>query len=101
MPLIPDIVETGIDALNPLEIKAGMDIKALKRDYGKRLVLHGGTNAAIWHKHDEILAEIERNVPILNEGGGYIFASDHSIPNSVSLETFRDIIAKVKQLTTK
>jgi len=101
MPLLPDIVETGIDALNPIEIKAGMNISELKNRYGKRIVLHGGINAALWDKHDEILAEIEKSVPILNEGGGYIFSSDHSIPNSVSAQNFRDIVNKVKMLTKR
>lgn len=100
MPLMPDIVETGIDALNPIEVKAGMDALKLKREYGKDLVLHGGINAVLWDKHDEILAEIEKNVPILNKDGGYIFASDHSIPNTVSAKNFKDIVEKVKQLTS-
>ena len=101
MPLIPDVVETGIDALNPIEIKAGMDINELKNNYGKRLVLHGGINAVLWDKHDEILAEIDRCIPILNKDGGYIFASDHSIPNSVSASNFKDIVDRVKALTSK
>ena len=97
MPLIPDILDTGIDALNPLEVKAGMDAFALKRDYGDRLVLHGGVNAVLWDDREAIIEEIRRVVPVLKENGGYIFASDHSSPSSVSLENFRDIIAAAKQ----
>ncbi len=98
MPLIPDILDTGVDALNPLEVKAGMDPLALKRKYGDRLVLHGGINAVLWDDRDAITAEIGRLVPVLKENGGYLFASDHSIPNSVSLENFREIIAAVKRV---
>lgn len=98
MPLMPDVMETGIDALNPIEIKAGMDIEALKRDYGSRLVLHGGINAVLWDAKEAILAEIARTLPIVKENGGYIFASDHSIPNSVSLENFREIVQAVKRI---
>lgn len=43
------------------------------------------------------MAEIERLVPALKENGGYIFSSDHSIPNTVSLENFREIVAAVKR----
>ncbi|MDR1892487.1 MAG: hypothetical protein LBQ48_05725 [Oscillospiraceae bacterium] len=96
MPLIPDILDTGIDALNPLEIKAGMDPLTLKKQYGDKLVLHGGVNAVLWDDKEAIVAEIERLVPQLKENGGYIFVSDHSIPNSVSLENFREIIKTVK-----
>ena len=53
-----------LDALNPLEVKAGM----------------------------------ERVVPVLKEGGGYIFSSDHSVPSNVSLEDFRQITTPAKKL---
>lgn len=96
MSLIPDILETGVDALNPLEVKAGMDVPGLKRQYGDRVVLHGGINAVLWNQQDAIMAEIEKLVPVLKENGGYIFSSDHSIPSSVSLDDFKAIVQKVK-----
>ena len=97
MPLLPDLLSTGIDALNPLEVKAGMDSIQIKQQYGERLVLHGGINAVLWDDPPAILAEIERLVPILKENGGYIFGSDHSIPNCVSLETMQQIVNAAKQ----
>ena len=97
MNLLPDVVDTGIDALNPLEVKAGMDVFAVKREYGDRIALHGGTNAATWHKTDVILEEIREKVPVLKENGGYVFSSDHSIPNDVSLDTMRKIVAAAKE----
>ena len=96
-PLLPDLLEIGLDALNPLEVKAGMDPVKLKREYGDRLLLHGGLNAVLWDKRDEIIAEIDRVVPILKEGGGYICSSDHSIPNTVSLAAFREIVERMKE----
>jgi uroporphyrinogen decarboxylase len=98
MRLLPDVVATGIDALNPLEVKAGMDAVQIKRTYGDRLVLHGGINAVLWDRKEEIIPEIERLIPILKENGGYIFSSDHSIPNSVSLENFREILRTVQRV---
>ncbi|MBQ8611911.1 MAG: hypothetical protein IJ412_09455 [Oscillospiraceae bacterium] len=98
MSLVPDIVATGMDALNPLEVKAGMDAIKLKKEYGDKLVLHGGINAVLWDDADAIIAEIDRVVPILKENGGFIFSSDHSIPNSVSLDNFRKIVAEVKRV---
>lgn len=98
MPLIPDILETGVDALNPIEVKAGMDVLALKKTVGDKLVLHGGINAVLWDQRDLILSEIERQVPILKENGGYIFSSDHSIPNTVSLDDFSHILSTVKKV---
>ena len=95
--LIPDIIDAGVDALNPLEVKAGMDAIALKRQYGDALVLHGGINAVLWSDQHQIVDEINRLVPILKENGGYIFSSDHSIPNDVSLENFQEIVSAVKK----
>ena len=98
MTLLPDIVATGVDALNPLEVKAGMDVFDIKRRYGDRLTLHGGINAVKWSDADAILAEIDEKVPVLKQNGGFIFSSDHSIPNSVSLDNMKRIVAEVKRV---
>ena len=98
MGLLPDVIDTGVDALNPLEVKAGMDTLKIKKEYGDKIVLHGGINAVKWKDPDAIIAEIEEKVPVLKENGGYIFSSDHSIPNDVSLENMKLIINKVKEL---
>lgn len=95
MTLLPDIVATGVDALNPLEVKAGMDVLRIKREYGDRLLLRGGINAVLWSDTEAILHEIREKIPVLKENGGYIFASDHSIPNSVSLENMRYIMEEI------
>ena len=88
----------SLDALNPLEVKAGMDPIKLKREYGDKLVLHGGVNAVLWDDRDAIISEIDRVIPVLKENGGYIFSSDHSIPNSVSLANFRAIVDEIKRV---
>ncbi|HHW48769.1 MAG TPA: hypothetical protein GXX14_09165 [Clostridiaceae bacterium] len=97
-PFIPDLIEIGVDALNPLEVKAGMDPVDIKKKYGDKLVLHGGVNAVLWNDIEAIEEEIRRIVPVLKENGGYIFSSDHSIPSSVSLENFRHIVNLVKDV---
>ena len=99
-PFIPELIEIGLDALNPLEVKAGMDPVHLKKAWGKDLVLHGGINAVLWDHPDQISAEMERVIPIAKQGGGYIFSSDHSVPSSVSLEDFRHIVELAKSLGT-
>lgn len=99
-PFVPELIEIGMDGLNPLEVKAGMDPVHLKRTYGDKLLFHGGINAVLWDKPDRIIAEIDRVVPVMKENGGYIFASDHSIPENVSLEDFRGIISEVKRVGT-
>lgn len=90
-PLVGDLVEIGLEMLNPLEIKAGMDPFKLKNLYGDKLAFHGGINAQLWDDIDKVKAEMERIIPVMKEGGGYVFASDHSIPNSVSFENMKQI----------
>lgn len=97
-PFVPELVNMGLDALNPLEVKAGMDPVAIKKQYGDQLVLHGGINAALWEKPDELIQEIERVLPVLKENGGYIFASDHSIPPQVSFADFTRVMDVYKRL---
>lgn len=96
--LVKDIVDTGVDALNPLEVKAGVDALKIKREYGDRLLLRGGINAVNWSNEDAIVEEIHHKIPILMENGGFIFSSDHSIPNSVSLENMKRIVEEIKRV---
>ena len=90
----------GLDGLNPLEVKAGMEPEKLKKEFGSRLLFHGGTNAALWHRPEVILPQIEKLVPMMMQSGGYIFASDHSIPAAVSLKDFEQIIQTYKRVGT-
>ena len=96
--LLPEIMTVGFDALHPMEVKAGMVPEDVKRQFGDRLVLHGGFDALLWKDKETILAEIRRLLPILMEGGGYIFAADHSIPNYVDFDTIKAVIALVKDI---
>lgn len=97
-PFVPELIEIGVQALNPLEVKAGMNPAELKKKYGKDLVLHGGMNALLWEDIGAMEAEIRRLVPVLKESGGYIFASDHSVPSNVSLDNFRYVTELVKDV---
>jgi uroporphyrinogen decarboxylase len=98
MKRVPQLIENGLDALDPIEIKAGMDLKGLKRDYGDKLVLRGGADALYMDKPAVIIPYIEDALPIVKESGGYIFSSDHSIPNTVTLDNYRQIVETVKRV---
>jgi len=97
-PFVPEFLDMGLDGLNPLEVKAGMDPAQLKADVGDRMLLHGGINAVLWDDVEAIEAEMRAVVPVLKEGGGYIFSSDHSVPSAVSLDNFRRITDLAKEL---
>ncbi len=97
-PFIPDLVELGLDMLNPLEVKAGMDPIALKETYGDQLAFDGGLNAVLYEEPEKMWAEMRRIVPIMKRNGGYVIASDHSVPETVSLDEFRQFVSLAKEL---
>ena len=82
--LIPDLLDNGIDILNPVQIGArSMDPAVLKKRFGKRLVFWGG---GIDSQHilpfatpEQVRAETRRNIKTLKPGGGYVFANVHNI----------------------
>jgi uroporphyrinogen decarboxylase len=97
-PFLPELVEIGLDSLNPLEVKAGMDPVHIKKTYGDSLVLHGGINAVLYGDLDALEAQMRSTVPALKEHGGYILSSDHSVPSSVSLSDFQRFVDLGKEL---
>ncbi|MBL7201529.1 MAG: hypothetical protein ISS56_15425 [Anaerolineae bacterium] len=97
-PLIPHFLDAGFAGLHPLEAKAGLDVRALKAQYGDRLVFHGNIDVrALSGTRVEIEGEIAAKVTAAKEGGGYIYHSDHSVPNSVSFENYAFAIELVKR----
>ncbi len=96
--LLPEVMTLEFDALHPMEVKAGMVPETVERDFGDRLVLHGGFDALLWKDRDAILGEIRRLLPILMENNAYIFAADHSIPSDVSFDTMKAIVELVKDI---
>lgn len=95
---IPDLMDIGIDALNPLEVKAGMDPLQLKKEHGDKLLLHGGINALLYGDMPKLEAEMRRLIPTLKQNGGYILSSDHSVPSSMSLQDFRRFVELGREL---
>ncbi len=91
MQLIPDLIDNGIDILNPVQISAAnMDPKALKDKYGDRLVFWGGAidtqHVLPFAKPNEIKEHVRRNLEIFKPGGGYVFNSVHNIQAGVPPE---------------
>lgn len=81
--IIPDMVEAGIDVLNPIQWRCpNMDREGLKRDFGDKLVFHGAVDNQYtlpFGSVEEVRQEVLDNLRILGEGGGYILAPCHNI----------------------
>ena len=101
-PLVPGMIESGIDCLQVIEVKAGMDLLRLHRNFGDRLSLMGGIDVRAVYTNDRAVidAELEAKVPIAKRGFGFCLHSDHSIPRTVEYETYRYFIEKGLELGT-
>lgn len=97
-PFVPELIEIGVDVLNPIEVKAGMNPVELKKRYGNRLAFHGGLNAALYPEPEKLFAEMRTVIPAMKQNGGYIASTDHSVPDCVSLPVFRQFVALAKEL---
>ena len=90
-PLVPGLIEAGMDCLQAMEVKAGMDLVELKQAYGDRIAFMGGMDVRTLVANDRkaIQAELDRKLPAAMAGGGYCLHSDHSIPNQVEYPTYK------------
>ncbi|GAF96514.1 unnamed protein product, partial [marine sediment metagenome] len=93
-----DFIEIGIDACNPLEAKAGMDVIDLRRKFGHKIGFFGNSDIQIWETGDgeQIRREVLRKLNAA-KGGGYIFASDHSVTSAISGHTYDYIVRLVRE----
>ncbi len=89
-PLIPDLMELGIDVLNPIQPDAkGMDSARLKKEFGDKLCFHGGVDIIKTlprGTREEVIAEVRERVNVLGKDGGYILCSSHHIQPDTPLE---------------
>ena len=97
--LIPRFIEDGLTCLQPLEVKAGMDLIALKREFGDQLAFMGGIDVRAMADADPavIEEEIATKISCAKVGGGYVYHSDHSVPNNVSLDRYRRVLELVEK----
>ncbi|MFO7636383.1 MAG: uroporphyrinogen decarboxylase family protein [Clostridia bacterium] len=95
-PLIPGMLEAGIDCLQVIEVKAGMDLLRIHKTYRDNLSLMGGIDVRALYTNDKkiIDRELEDKIPVVKEGYGYVLHSDHSIPNTVDFEIYKYFIEK-------
>lgn len=96
--LIPLWLECGINIMLPMEAAAGMDVVALRREFGRDLRMIGGFDKRILASSPAaIRAEVERIRPVIEEGG-YIPSCDHGVPHDVPLQNYACLVNTLKSL---
>jgi uroporphyrinogen decarboxylase len=96
-PLLPSLIEMGVDLLNPVQTSAaGMNARRLKAEFGDRLVFWGGScdpqSTLCSGTPEEVAAETRANLEVFAPGGGYVFAPVHNIQADVPPENILALI---------
>lgn len=101
-PLLSGMVDAGIDCLQVIEVKAGMDLLKLNRMYGGRIAFMGGIDVRKLYTNDRAVIdkELSDKIPAMMETANFIVHSDHSIPKTVHFDTYRYFIQKALELGT-
>ncbi len=101
-PLVPGLIEAGIDCLQAMEVKAGMDIIKLKKNFGDKIAFMGGIDIRVLETNDnsKVEEELMKKVPIAMEGSGYCLHTDHSVPQSVEYETYKFFVERGLEIGT-
>lgn len=87
--LIPQLIEAGVDILDPVQPVAGMEAETLKREFGKHLTFHGGIDTQHLMRKGtpaEVRKEVERVTRIFGEGGGYILCPSNNFMSGTPIE---------------
>lgn len=101
-PLLPGMIDAGIDCLQAMEVKAGMDLVELHRLYGDKIAFMGGMDIRQLYDNDltKVQAELDAKLPFVKEGYNYILHTDHSVPPTVNYETYKYFVEKGLEMGT-
>ncbi len=94
-PILDMILSTGVDAINPLEPVAGMDIGEVKRKYGQQVCLIGNIDCGELLSRgsiDDVVRTVKDTIRVAAPGGGYIMMSSNTIHSSVKPENYRAMV---------
>jgi uroporphyrinogen decarboxylase len=96
--IFEDFIEIGVDAYNPLEAKAGLDVVELRRQFGHKIGFCGNLDVLTWANgtQEEIRRMVLRKLNAA-KGGGYIVQSDHSVPGNVSGRNYDFVVNLVRE----
>jgi uroporphyrinogen decarboxylase len=99
-PILDQIIDTGIDAINPIEPVAGMEIGEVKSKYGDRVAVVGNIDCSHVLSEDsveQVEAAVIECIRKGSPGGGHIISSSNSIHSAVKPENYAAMIAAAKK----
>lgn len=99
---IPDLIETGVDILNPVQVSAeGMNTQKLKREFGKDIVFWGGgcdTQRVLpFGTVQQVKDEVKKRIDDLAPGGGFVFNTVHNIQDGTPPENIMAMFETIRE----
>ncbi|MBD3244118.1 MAG: hypothetical protein GF331_26235 [Chitinivibrionales bacterium] len=98
-PLVPGLIDAGMDCLQAMEVKAGMDVVSLSERFGDRIAFCGGLDIRELISNDTSRIDTEMDTrikPLLERGHSYIVHSDHSVPSEVNYKSYRHWVERAR-----
>lgn len=95
--LIPNFIKAGVEGFLPMDVNAGMDIVAVRKEFPNLKFIGGYNKLWIAEGREAIDREFERLLPVIRQGG-YIPGADHQVAPSTSLENYKYYITKLKEV---
>jgi uroporphyrinogen-III decarboxylase len=99
-PVMDQLLDTGLTCIYPMEPAAGMDIVALRKQYGRRLMMSGGLDKHVLRQdRAAIRRELEYKLqPLMHDTGGIVFGLDHRIPNGTPIANYRYYVDTAREI---
>jgi uroporphyrinogen decarboxylase len=98
--ILDDLVQAGIDALDPIEPAAGMDIGEVKAKYGDRIAVIGNVDCSFVLNRgtvEEVEEAVKETIAKASPGGGHILASSNSIHPAVKPENYKAMVEAARK----
>ena len=99
LPIIPDLIEIGLDVLNPIQ-PASMDPAQLKRDFGDQLCFWGTIDeqhTLPFGSPDDVRAEVQTRLETIGKNGGLIIGPTHHVQLDTPMENFWAMVNTIKE----
>lgn len=98
-PVVEAFLDAGVNVMFPNEPAAGMDIVALREQYGDRLGFQGGLDKHVLRQGKSAIdRELEYKIPPMVRTGGCVLGLDHRIPNGTPLDAYRYYLDKAWEI---
>ena len=89
---LPDLAQTKLASIHPLQRTAGMDLKTVKEEYGERFCIFGNIDSSRtlpFGTVEDVIRETKEAIDIAAPGGGFILGSDHSLHDGIPVENIK------------